>query len=137
VIGDRTSLLYQQHATGRQDGEVRTVLRMIGDLESSTESVVARDTPTVFSSIIGYMKSMNADALKEAYARVKADQRQRKIFIDALALVGTGSSVAMMQDLIAGDRIEAEEANNWLTSLAFTSYPTNDMISAVAVRLGS
>ena len=133
VIGDRTSLLYQQHAVGREDGEVNTILRMIDELETSTESGVVRDTPTVFSSIIGYMKSMKSNALREAYNGVKASPRQRKIFVDALALVGTGSSVALMQELIAVGKIDAEEANSWLTSLAFTSYPANDMIAAVAV----
>ena len=59
----------------------------------------------------------------------------REFYHDAIPSVSTAASATLMRDLIESGEKSVEDADMWLTSLAFVSQPSSEMIRAVAPLL--
>lgn len=59
----------------------------------------------------------------------------RKILRDAVPIINTEASVALISEMLLAGKAMELEADIWLTSLAFIGKPTIAMLSYVAVRL--
>jgi len=57
----------------------------------------------------------------------------RLYFRDALPVLGTTGGVVMMRDLMAEGKATDVETERWLTSMAFISNPTPDMMKEIQV----
>lgn len=57
----------------------------------------------------------------------------RQPLVDALPSCGTEHCVGLMKELIASGEVEADEAEAWLSSLAFLPQPTDAMVHMLLV----
>ncbi|CAG0913567.1 unnamed protein product [Notodromas monacha] len=136
-IRGQTSLLFEPNAApATTDGETSAVLDLVRRIEADTAEAVNPDSPRAFSSLVALVKQLGHKSLDKAVTRAKTHgERASKILLDAISLAGTGPAVAVIKDHIAAGNMKKQDAEAWLTSLAFTSYPTDDMIAAVAPLL--
>ena len=61
----------------------------------------------------------------------------RKFFVDALPMVGSEASLAMMTQMLMSNDISGLEADMWLTSLSLIQEPSPAMLQEVAKLLQS
>ena len=59
--------------------------------------------------------------------------KKRKFLMDAAPMVGTAASMAMVRDIIQEGSLSEIEIEMWLSSLAFQTKPTLEMITVVSV----
>ena len=59
----------------------------------------------------------------------------RKFFRDATLVLGTTASVSLTRDLITKKELKGQEADLWLSSLAFIPKPTKDMLREISVSI--
>lgn len=61
----------------------------------------------------------------------------RKYFYDAIPLLGSTASVALARDLIKKGEVTSAETAIWLTSFAFISNPTAELLNEAQVIINS
>jgi len=130
IIEGKESLLFQHDHSIQHDGEIAIAQEMIKKLEAETENAVSAESPKLFSSIVAHLKTLDETSLKEVYDAIEMNQRERKIFVDAVLLVGNAPSIALMNNLIKEGKLSSAESTSWFTSIAFISHPNEDMIAA-------
>lgn len=59
----------------------------------------------------------------------------RSFFRDAVPTLGTAAAMGLMRDLIRNGQATENEADMWITSLAFIPKPTTDMLVEVKVNI--
>lgn len=59
----------------------------------------------------------------------------RRFYVDAIPMVGTGAAVRQITQLIQNNKITGVFAEMWLSSLAFIQHPTKEMISEISVSM--
>ncbi|CAG0891208.1 unnamed protein product [Cyprideis torosa] len=131
----KTNLLFEVDTSAHEKKfDASTLLRNLEYIvESSTDSVKS-ETPGLFSQFVTSLHDLQISELKEIFDQVQGS-RPRQVFLDALSLVGSGPGIAFMRDLIQSKVLQEKDIDSWLTSLAFTSYPTTETIVAVAPLL--
>ena len=50
-------------------------------------------------------------------------------------MVGTSASLRLMRQMILSQAVDTEQANMWLTSLAFIQSPTREMLEEIEVGI--
>ncbi|GAB1607190.1 hypothetical protein Ahia01_001002200, partial [Argonauta hians] len=95
---------------------------------------------SMMDQLVSHMRNAEYRTLLRAFNAVSkpsfcrdADMKTRKYFLDAIAMVGTSSSVKLMQELMSRNQVPYYNTNMWLLSLSFIQNPTRDMISASMV----
>ena len=57
----------------------------------------------------------------------------RKIVRDAIPMVNTEASVALISEMVLAGKVNGMEADIWLTSMAFIGKPTAAMLASLTV----
>lgn len=136
----RTSLLFEHEDTTpnqQDDSEVMAVLHEICELED-----VRPETPRLYSRLVYAMRKVDANTMKNLHRQVEAGSicsknkhMSKKFFHDAIPSVSTASSASLMRELIQNNEVSTQDADTWLTSLAFIAQPSSDMIREIAPLL--
>ncbi|XP_076440191.1 uncharacterized protein LOC143279842 [Babylonia areolata] len=144
-ISRRTSLVYE-HKQGVNEGtsNFKDVKNKLKEICETTKVDIRPQVPHMFAELVHSMRSLDHSDLQNLDKQLEQNricqdsaQKTRKFFQDALPMVATEASLRMMADLLTSEEIKDSQATFWLTSLAFLSNPTKEMISAVQPLLSS
>ncbi|KAH9366847.1 hypothetical protein HPB48_018454 [Haemaphysalis longicornis] len=93
----------------RAENALRAIVESAGD-------VVKSSSPGLFTELTMLRRSESMSA------------KAKQFFVDSLPAVGTPAAIRMMTDSMVRGEVSGVNADIWLTSLAFVSKPTADMI---------
>lgn len=110
------------------------VHKILSDLAMESASDIHSNTPALFADLIDHLKNMDYPQLTEILASATAPLTH-KFMVDALPLVGTAPSMAVVRDLIIKGEMSEIERDIWFTSLAFNKHPTAEMLKSIAPLL--
>jgi len=133
----RTRLTFDFEKKQESSGqEMRQILAVLTDVCARYRKDIRPHSPRLFTELVYQLRRLNARDLRKVYAivdRKKACRRNnafvRRLFLDAIPMLGNAHSMAIMKDMIIGKKVSALEANLWLTSLAFVQKPNAEMLA--------
>ncbi|XP_077980832.1 vitellogenin-3-like [Glandiceps talaboti] len=111
--------------------DVKELLRMI--VESFKYEVVGEEIPAQFVHMVQKLRDLNKEDIEEIYNEVvkrdrsqetKDEERQRKLFMDALPLINTRECIKFIKEKIQTREIEGEFANQVLNTIALIHDPS-------------
>ncbi|XP_068239150.1 uncharacterized protein [Palaemon carinicauda] len=110
------------------------VQKLLSDLAMDSGADIHSNTPTLFAELVDSLKNMDYSQLSQILASA-TKPLTHKFMLDALPLVGTAPSMAVVRDLILKGELNEIEKDIWFTSLAFNKHPTTEMLNAIAPLL--
>jgi hypothetical protein len=132
----RASLLFDdsdQVKAATAGNELAAVTALNQLIQESRRGVTAK-VPQLFSQLVTALRPLNYRQMSSLFINAQ-DQKAKKFLMDAAPLVGTAASYELMRDIIQEGLLSAVETDMWLSSLAFQTKPTLDMITAVSPLL--
>ncbi|XP_062611985.1 uncharacterized protein LOC134273791, partial [Saccostrea cucullata] len=138
-VSRKTDMNFEHHYDVARNMKTRKdIERQLVNICAQTTEDVRPETPRLFSDLVYIMRAADSQTLKDVYSNVQSgslcsnnNQKVRKFFMDAIPMAGTSASVAMLSKMINDNDVTGIEADMWLTTLAFISSPTKDMIREV------
>ncbi|XP_041360319.1 uncharacterized protein LOC121376501 [Gigantopelta aegis] len=138
-ISKRTKLTFQHvYGTRDEDTKRRDASQKLEDLCQASADDIRPEVPGMFSELVYIMREMDARSLDRLFEQVKRGdicrdntRRTRKFFVDAIPMVGTSASLRLMRQMILSQAVDTNQANMWLTSLAFIQNPTREMLEEI------
>ncbi|XP_061171948.1 uncharacterized protein LOC133181472, partial [Saccostrea echinata] len=138
-VSRKTDMNFEHHYdVGSKTKTRKDIERQLVNICAQTTEDVRPETPRLFSDLVYTMRAADSQTLKDVYSNVQSgslcsnnNQKVRKFFMDAIPMVGTSASVAMLSKMINDDEVTGIEADMWLTTLAFIPSPSKDMIREV------
>ncbi|XP_011843518.1 PREDICTED: uncharacterized protein LOC105545270 [Mandrillus leucophaeus] len=128
-----SSLLYEWEETPSQ-AMVTTAATLVRRLcLAQTTSLEAMD---LFLTLVSQLQGLSRAELMELWRHSSFKCRDNgQPLLDALPSCGTEHCVGLMKELIASGEVEADEAEAWLSSLAFLPQPTDAMVHMLLLQL--
>ncbi|XP_023229314.1 uncharacterized protein LOC111629660 [Centruroides sculpturatus] len=127
---------YEKMEEGARQQEAE---QLLATLCSASKEEIRNDVPRLFSQFIYVLKTLQHPELMAVNRRVEricaGNSKGRKFFTDAVATIGTTASVKLMKEMIERNEVASSEAEFWMTSLAFITNPTSDMINTLTPLL--
>lgn len=108
------------------------LLQFIDLLDEASFPQVNQAAPQLFVDFVETLRSSSETSIRTAFDNVHGISKE-KYLMEAMPLVGTASSLAVLRDLTLKNMLGENEKNSWLISLAFIKHPTVEMIKAVTV----
>ncbi|GFT71844.1 vitellogenin [Nephila pilipes] len=94
---------------------------------------ISISVPRKFSAFVYKLKKLSSQSLRTLYQKSESicpgNTKARKFFMDAIPLVSTSDSARFMYEMISSKSISDSEISFWLTSLAFITDTTPEIIS--------
>jgi hypothetical protein len=135
AVSKRVSLEFDNTPTDEEEATNKVnAIQTLRQICEETTIGVRPETPSNFKKLIKEMRKLNSESLNSIYRSIQSEKFcniAKKFFQDALPTVGTSASVSMMSYLIKNEEVTDMEADLWLTSLAFISKPTKEMLVEV------
>ncbi|XP_064121465.1 uncharacterized protein LOC135225850 [Macrobrachium nipponense] len=129
----RKSLVYED-VFEPAPAHVELVEKILNDLITSSHEEVKKETPALFSKLVDALKNLDYSQLSQLLGST-TEPKTHKFLVDAMPLVGTASSMAVVRDLIINGKLNNIEKDIWFTSLVFNKHPTVEMLNAIAPLL--
>lgn len=134
------NLLFNHNYEKTEDGaRQQEAEQLLSVLCNAAKEEIRSDVPRLFTQFVYKLKTLQHSELMAVNNRVGRicpdNNRGRKFFTDALATIGTSASVRLMKEMIERNEVASTEAEIWMTSLAFITNPTVDMISTLTPLL--
>ncbi|CAN8003935.1 unnamed protein product [Ixodes hexagonus] len=102
------------------------VLRALVD---TSGEVIQSSAPGMFTELVFSLRKLNSRDLQAVFHTARnMSPKARKFFMDALPVVGSAASIRMMTESMVSGEVTGIDADAWLTSLAFVSQPTLEMV---------
>lgn len=102
---------------------------------------VHENSPLHFWQLVNALKELDHPKLKELYDNTDRicdfSPRGRNLFLDALPMIGSPSSVTLMRELILNGSVSTAKEDTWLQMVAFHPQPTKDILAAIMPLLKS
>lgn len=111
--------------------------RSLTEICAQTNTKVEAAAPAAFTDLIKKMRELTPDQLETLHTQIKSTpicSRAEKFFHDAIPSLGTPASVRMVRVLVTSGEMAATEADKMLTSLAFLTRPTKEILTDIKVR---
>jgi hypothetical protein len=127
----RSSLLFDHTPSSAQMADtLRESQQTLTEICRQIQVDVRPQTPGLFSNLVRQMKKLDGRNLRQLHSlsRTAMCTKAEQLVRDALPVLGTSASVALMHDLISNQRVTDSERDVWLTSLAFIKNPTKEML---------
>ena len=130
----KASLLFDSiSSTASSTGSFKLVNELIDELNQQTPSAGV-NVPALFSQLVTALKPFSYRQLSEL---MRNHKNNNKYLIDAAPLLGTAASYQLIRQFIDdGNVLSQLEIDFWLTSLAFNTKPTLEMIDVLSPMLG-
>jgi len=118
---------------------VRDAQDTLSQLCRQTSVDVRPDAPALFSTLIKQMRKLDTRNLRQLSAASKSGlcPKAETFIRDALPLLGTPGSVAIIRDLITRNQVTGVEADLLLTSITFIRNPTSETIKELQALLSA
>lgn len=134
----RASMLFQHAATsGDMSASVEAARQTMAALCAQFEDI-RPDTPALFTRLVEELRVLDATNLAH-FAGVVATgtpcAQAEKILRDAMPIINTEASVALISKMVVAGNAMETEADIWLTSLAFIGKPSLPMLVSVSPLL--
>ncbi|GFQ98349.1 vitellogenin [Trichonephila clavata] len=128
------TLLYkhfsEEASSAKIEEETEKALKELCDASKTDISI---SVPRKFSAFVYKLKKLSLKSLKAFYQKsaniCPENTKARKFFMDAIPLVSTSDSARFMYEMISTKSISDSEISFWLTSLAFITDTTPEIIS--------
>lgn len=97
----------------------------------------------LFTELVHALRKASPAEVRGAYANLRATKSCAKIakterfFLDALPQAGSTGAIALMVDLLKGNRVSKRQATGWYLSLPTTKYATRESIKLLLVTCSS
>ncbi|XP_048255783.1 apolipophorins-like [Haliotis rufescens] len=139
LVASRSALTFE-HTYGLRDEEVnrRDASTKMQELCRVTATDIRPEVPQMFSELVYILKNSNFRSLQALYRQLKTGQIcgknsriGKKFFIDAIPMIGSVDAIKMMRELMTAKDVDSNQADMWLTSLAFIQHPTVEMITEI------
>jgi hypothetical protein len=113
-------------------------LKMVNELleqlsQQTRTGIVSPQVPALFSQLVTALKSFSYRQLSELTRTHQKTSSAYKYLTDAAPLLGTAASYQLMREIIDDGSLSDLEIDLWLTSFAFQTRPTLDMIAVLSV----
>lgn len=117
---------YDVEEAARTLARAEDVLRQLVD---SSGEVIQSSAPGMFTELVFSLRKLNNKDLQTVFHTARnLSPKAKKFFMDALPSVATAASVRMMTESMVNGEVTGLDADAWLTSLAFVSQPTLEMV---------
>lgn len=130
----KKSLLYEEEEPldGAEDN-ARQMLQFIEYFQTTSFSQVTSETPKLFTDFVEGLRRSSEFSIRTIFQQVRGTPEE-KYLMEALPLIGTASSFALLTNLTLSGSLDEYQMAKWQTSLAFVKHPTLEMIIAVKVK---
>ncbi|CAL1530281.1 unnamed protein product [Lymnaea stagnalis] len=137
LIRSRTNLLFDHTLTGQGGDKTSWSARaLLTQLCRITAQDIPAEVPELFTGLVYQMRGLGRSQLTDISDQVFRSnicednkEKARKFYLDALPMVGTGSSVQVMVQMLLSGEIIGAQAELWINSLHFIQNPTTEMIA--------
>jgi len=115
---------------GRDDLVINILKQMVDESKNGVSSQI----PVLFSRLVTLLQPLSYNQIANIF-KTTQEPNARKFLMDAAPMVGTAASMAMVRDMIQEGSLSEIEIEMWLSSLAFQTKPTLEMITVVSPML--
>lgn len=100
---------------------------------------VRPDAPALFSTLVKQMRRLDSRNLRQLQSATKSGlcAKAETFYRDALPVLGTAASVAMIRDLVTRNQVTGVEAEVLLTSITFIRNPTSETMKELQSLLSA
>jgi len=136
---ERRSMLFEhEKRVDEQRREILGATNMLREICQNAHTDIRPDTPSLYSTLVYKLRSLSQDSLKEVHRMVSSNavcssnhKIAKKFFHDAIPMVNSEASVSLISSQVTNGHISDNEADMWVTSLAFVQSPNKGMIASV------
>ncbi|ODN05279.1 Apolipophorin [Orchesella cincta] len=123
----------EEPTDGEQDN-VRQLQQILEYLERASFPQVTPAAPQLFVDLVDELRRSNERSIRSTFDQTFGTAKEKYV-MEALPVVGTASSLAILRDLTTQGILPVERTKTWLTALAFIKHPTLQMIKVVTPLL--
>lgn len=127
------------HADGwlQQQTRLGSVPTLLSQLEQATADDVRPQAPRLFAQLVSVLRGAEELELRQLVLSNRGSRR--RLLLDTLPNLGTPGALVIMRDLIlvGSDDLKPNEAERWMTSLAFIHAPSLAMVAALKPLIAS
>ncbi|XP_075529423.1 uncharacterized protein LOC142560897 [Dermacentor variabilis] len=106
----------------RAESALRAIAESAGDAVKSS-------SPGLFTELVFSLRKLTIADLQILFRQAESmSPKAKKFFVDSLPAAGSPAAIRMMTDSMISGQVAGIDADIWLTSLAFVSKPTSEMI---------
>lgn len=136
----RLPLLFDHSVSeAEMSATVRDAQETLTQLCRQTSVDVRPEAPANFSILVKQMRRLDARNLRQLMSATKSGpcSKAETYFRDALPVLGTAASVAVIRDLVTKNTVSGPEADLLLTSIAFIKNPTTETMKELQALLSA
>ncbi|XP_037556374.1 apolipophorins-like [Dermacentor silvarum] len=98
-------------------------------IAQSAGEAVKSSSPGLFTELVFSLRKLSTADLEILFRQAESiSPKAKKFFVDSLPAAGSPAAIRMMTDSMISGQVAGIDADIWLTSLAFVSKPTSEMI---------
>ncbi|XP_074640348.1 uncharacterized protein LOC141898387 isoform X2 [Tubulanus polymorphus] len=135
----RGNLFFEhEHDAEQQRTNILQATNLIRQICEMTQTDIRPETPHLFSSLVYSLRQLDSASLRDMHRRITSNavctnnhKIAKKYFHDAIPMVNSEASVALISALVTNQHMRGLEADMWVTSLAFIQSPTTQMLKSV------
>ena len=138
ISRSRVSLLYDHTVSSAEmSANLRDAQETMRKLCGQTSANVRPEAPALFASLVKHMRKLDTRTLRQLLASGKSGPcpRAESFYRDALPVLGSAASVAMIRELITSGQVTGVQAELLLTSIAFIKNPNTEMMKELQTLL--
>lgn len=129
------TLLFNHNYQQSEERNPREAEFLLNVLCHTARDEIKPDVPRLFTNLVYKLEKLDLSQLILVSRKANNVCKDKKIFTDALAMVGTTQAIQFMKSLIESKEISGSEVDFWLTNLAFLRQPTKEMIAILTPLL--
>lgn len=127
----RSTMLYDHTLSAEQTASMLTETQQtFQQLCEKTRIDIRPEVPALFTKLVHQMRRLDTQSLRQLMYAIKRSpmcSKAEKFYRDALPLLGTGSAVSTMRQMITENQVTEADIDTWMSSVAFIKNPTVDM----------
>lgn len=125
-----TDLLFDHdYDTEESSSSLQRAENALQAIADSAADAVQSSTPGLFTELVFSLRKLTTADLESLFRRAESmSPKAKKFFSDALPAAGSPAAIRMMTKAMISGQVAGVDADVWLTSLAFVSKPTSEMI---------
>lgn len=134
-VSRHESLVFENKpGPAEQEQSRREVKETMQKLCDQTKEDIRPETPSLYHAMVRQMRKLDTDSLNAIHRLVtegRMCQKAEKFFRDAIPVIQSPASVSFIRDLVKSGEVKDTELDVWMTSMAFISKPSIEMLEAV------
>ncbi|CAG5023066.1 unnamed protein product [Parnassius apollo] len=131
----RTIIFENPHGAVSETSNLKNALAVLKDTAKSLNVEASTKSAGKFAQLVRVLRSTNKDDLMKLYSQVKANNLEKRVFLDGLLRAGTGYSIEASIQILKGKELSELEEKLVFLSLGNARHVNDEAVKAAATIL--